>query len=76
MIDFTTFNTCFMQTTMRLCGQVYPEFFHAPTMEEELGQTQEAIPQEIKSQEAMPQETKHQKPSAQAQNSDNKPTLH
>ena len=61
MIDFTTFNTCFLHTTMKLCGQVYPEFFHAPSVEEELGLTLEA---------------RHQKPSSQAQNAENKPTLH
>ena len=61
MIDFTTFNTCFMQSTIKLCGQVYPEFFHAPSMEEALGQTQETTPRSL---------------NPQTQNADNKPTLH
>ncbi|PCJ17365.1 MAG: hypothetical protein COB04_08800 [Gammaproteobacteria bacterium] len=41
MIDLTTLNTCFIKATLQLCGQVYPEFFHAPTMDEEFNQSLE-----------------------------------
>lgn len=46
MIDLTTLNTCFINATLKLCGQVYPEFFHAPSQEEEFNQPQETRPED------------------------------